>query len=86
MGKYNKLKFGITTLPRRILLQIDALKKHGESRADVITRLLEYYKGNEIIKTPEIVQTIGSLILAGRKMVLPTPNCVVRKREVIGRW
>lgn len=87
MGKYNKGKFTITTLPRTLLRQIDALKRDGESRADVITRLIEYYlKGHEIVKTPTIVQGIENLVLSPRRVVLPARNSIFRKKGVIGNW
>ena len=74
-------------MPRTLLRQIDALKKEGQSRADVITRLVEYYLDRqEIVKTPNIVQGIENLVLPSRKVVLPVYNSVFRKKEVIGNW
>jgi len=44
VGKYNKAKFTGTTLRRELLRELDEIAGPGESRNDVIERLIKLYR------------------------------------------
>jgi len=58
VGRYNKAKFTQATFRRDLLRKLDALKMPGESRNDVLERILSWIeqKGFGTVKEAEVVR------------------------------